>query len=155
MPVEVVEGTWRPTSGQRPADLVIPGPGLYEADFTIPSWMVPDGVFDRHLTFKVGGHQITHLSSTVKEDVLTVRFRSDRISDPVSPYGDTPQEANMGAIMQPILVVVVGALAAVILNSVVQALRELRKIGDGKSPLSIGLAVLALGGGVLLLKGGR
>lgn len=153
---EIVLGRYRPSPGQRAEDLEIPGPGLYEADFSVPDWLVPDFDKSRAFSFKHDGKRITHLRSFVKGDKLTVRFK---VADEGPANNVTPQTEfllgplTVGIVVRAIAGAVFGTLVVLAINGIVQALREVRKLGE--TPAGIGLAALGVAGALVLVAKGR
>lgn len=151
---EVVLGRYTPSPGQRAEDLEIPGPGLYEADFNVPSWLVPNFNVSRAFSFKHDGKRVTHVRSFVKDDLMTVRFK---VADEGPATAVSPQTQflvgplTVGIVLRAIAGGVFGTLVVLALNGIVQALREVRKIGE--TPAGIGLAALGVAGAFLILKG--
>src|SRR5512145_1065244 len=145
---EIVVGRWRPTPGQDTANFEIPGPGLYEADFSVPGWLIPDFVSARTLRVPLGEMVITHLRSSESGGVLTVRFRVER--DPV-------RKQNPSVEFSPLVVgVIISAIAGAIGGSFITGqlakfLTELRRIAE--TPLGVGLGALALVGAGILAYG--
>lgn len=149
---EVVLGRYRPGPGQRAEDLEIPGPGVYEADFTVPDWLVPDFDVARAFSFKHDGKRVTHKRSFVNGDKLTVRF----VVEDVGPANNvTPQTEfilgplTVGIVVRAIGGAVFGTLVVLALNGIVQALREVRKLGE--TPAGVGLAALGIAGAFALV----
>lgn len=151
---EVVLGRYKPGPGQRAEDLEIPGPGVYEADFTVPDWLVPDFDATRAFSFKHDGKRITHIRSFIRGDLMTVRFK---VADEGPTNSVMPQTQfllgplTVGIVIRAIAGTVFGTLVVLALNGIVQALREVRKIGE--TPAGIGLGALGVAGAILLLKG--
>lgn len=150
---EVVIGTYRPSPGVRAEDLEIPGPGLYEADFEVPGWLLPDFSSDRRFVFRVSGSPVRHIRSRVTGNVLTTRFE---VLEPAS--AGTPETQFLVAftfanVLRGIAVVIFGTLAAKILQGIVEALREVRRIVEtpGGFGIGIGLGTLAVAGGLVWL----
>lgn len=151
---DVVLARFKPQPGQRADELEIPGPGLYEADFKVPDWLVPDLKVTRSFTFKVQEHTIEHISTGEAGGVLTVRFRVISNGDVTSSSPQTEAlflGLTLGVIARGVFAVVLGALAAYLVSAIVDGIREVRKIAE--TPAGIGLAVLGIGAGVALLVG--
>lgn len=153
--VEVVLGTYRPAPGTRPEDLQIPGAGIYEADFNVPDWLIPDFSAERKFDVQRGGLRYTHERTTVKGTVLTIRFSVERTAPPPPP--DFPvDEAGLGPVVKVILGAVLSVVATYFVQAIVDALREVRKLGEttaGKIGI-VGAGALALGLGYFLVKRG-
>lgn len=149
---EVVLGRYRPGPGQRAEDLQIPGPGVYEADFDVPDWLVPDFDVARAFSFKHDGKRVTHKRSFVKGSVLTVRFV---VVEETAANNVTPQTEfiagplTVGIVLRAIAGGVMGTLVVLALNGIVQALREVRKLAE--TPAGVGLAALGVAGALVLV----
>jgi len=139
---EVVIGRWHPTPGQKLDTFEVPGPGLYEADFFVPDWLVPDFQSARQVQRKIGEHRVSILGVRSEGNTATLRFRIERIEDTTN----APDIASGPVIA---LAAVVGLLGGLIFGWL--ALKELRRIAE--TPAGIGLAALGLGAGALLLVG--
>ena len=153
---EIVLGRFTPGPGQRAEDLEIPGPGLYEADFNVPDWLVPNFDNGRAFTFKHDGKRVTHVRSVVKGDKLTVRFRvaQEGPASAVMPQTEfLLVPLTIGIVLRAIAAGVFGTLVVLAINGIVQALREVRKLGE--TPAGIGLAALGVAGAFVLVMKGR
>lgn len=142
---EVTGGTFRPNPGERAEDYQLPGPGSYEADFSVPDWLLPDWSAERQFSFSKDGHKITHLWSRVRGDVLTVRFDVEPMMGAVMPAEIETVPLLLGGIMAVVGAGILGYLGTVAFK----ALREVRLIV--KTPIVAGgFGVLLLGAGLLL-----
>lgn len=149
---EIVLGRWKPGPGVRAEELEIPGPGLYEADFGVPSWLVPDLDVIREFDFNVQGARVRHLRSTVEGETLTVRFRVE--DDPQSAVAGPQTSAlflglTAATILRAVAATILGTLAVKLIQGIVEALREVRKLGE--TPAGIGLGALGVAGALVWL----
>jgi hypothetical protein len=150
---ETVIGRYHPQPGVRAEDLEIPGPGVYEADFGVPDWLVPDLDVGREFEIKRGENLITHHRSTIKGNVLTVRFSVERIAaPPAQTIIGLLGPLTVGIVARAVFVIVLGTLGVLIVQAIVDALREVRKIGE--TPAGIGLAALGVAGALVLARKG-
>lgn len=147
----IVVGTWRPKPGESTEDFEIPGPGLYEADFAVPSWILPEYKSAKVFTVNVGEYRVTHEGSQGAGGKLTVRVRIER---------DAARKMTPEVEMLPALLTVgrvfaalaAGTVGSVLMVQLVKMLTEVRKLAE--TPAGIGLAALGVVGAVLLLKRG-
>lgn len=146
---------FHPTPGVPASEFEIPGPGLYEADFGVPGWLFPDFLNTHEFHFRVAGRRVTHYTTRVVGATLTTRFRieNDAGTAPQSPETEWVVGAlTVGAVLRVVAGTIFGALAASILNSLVEALRELRKIGESAPAAGLGLGALAVAGAYLIFR---
>jgi hypothetical protein len=151
---EVVLGRYRPEPGTRAEDLEIPGPGLYEADFELPNWLLPDLDVERRFTFPLEGSKIEHVRTRVIGSTLTMRFR---VVDEPRLTVQSPQTAGLfvaltvANVLRFVAASILGALAVKLIQAIVEGLREVRKLGE--TPAGIGLAALGVAGAIAIAVG--
>lgn len=156
---EIVVGRFRPTPGTKAEDLELPGPGKYEADFKVPGWLMPDFTSNREFDFTVADRKVQHLGTTVRGDLLTVRFRVEDTAPTGATIAFVLPVLTIGLVVRAVFGVIAGALVVKMLQGIVDALVEVRKLAQtpGALPLTIGLGALALAGAAAWLgfkKGG-
>lgn len=155
LPGYITIGSFRPKPGEEPDKVKLPGPGTYEADFSIPGWMVPDFDSDTERSIPWNGHKLVHMNSRLKGDDLTIRFRIEEDGAPPPKELEVMQAgipigaalSGMAKMVRPIAFAV-GSFA--IAKTFVEA-RKLVKMPVGQV-MGIGGAVLAAGLGIFLLK---
>lgn len=157
---EIVVGRWRPSPGMPLESFEVPGPGLYEADFEVPDFLLPDFDTSREFVFYRDGKKVEHLRTSVVGPLLTMRFRVSEFQDAsVTP----PQTAEVvtltvAVVARAVFGVVLGALAVLIVKGIVDGLREVRRLAEtpGGSLLTAGagLALAAAAFVVFSRKGG-
>lgn len=133
MPLEF--GTVRVTvpPGYRSEDVEFPGPGLYEAVFDAPSWLVVDFNETHHFTFTVAGHKIEPLWTRFDHVSKTLVFRLRIHSNPETFQPDTLKNPGAGRLTLGNVIRGYGDhLSTWILQNFIQVvmdhLREIRKI---------------------------
>lgn len=151
---EVVIGRFRPSGALKPEDLEIPGPGLYEADFNVPGWALPDYDAERSFSVPIQGRRVEHIWSRIDGNLLTIRFRVTETEESYQgPHLAFLGPLTIGLVVRAFGVLLFGALAVALVKAVVDALREIRKLGE--TPAGLGLAALGLAGGYAIFKGSR
>lgn len=144
---DIVLGRWKPEPGQAPEEVEIPGPGLYEADFAVPDWLVPNLDIGREAKFTHNGKTVTHIRSRVAGPILTVRFRVEETIDPTN-YSPTTASLipalTVGVVLRWFGVSILGLISVAVIKGVVDALREVRLLGEATGGL--GLTALAVAG---------
>jgi hypothetical protein len=149
---QIVVATVRPDPNAvlRGEDLELPGAGLYEFDFDVPGWMLPD--FDNERQFSVDwmGRKVTHHASSLSGNKLSVRASISDQDDAPAPEIKEAGAVSVRAIVGLLGVVAGGFIATQIANSI----REVRKIVEvpAGGVLAVGAAVLAAGLGVAAFK---
>lgn len=153
---EIVLGRFRPAPGTPIESFEIPGAGLYEADFEVPGWLVPDFDTDREFEFFRDGKTVRHLRTAVHGNILTVRFTVTDNETGIT--GSTVAAApvlTIAVVARAIFGVVLGSLAVLVIKGIVDGLREIRKLGESKAGVGLGIGVAAAGIALLLISKGR
>lgn len=149
---EIVLGRWKPGPGVRAEELELPGPGLYEADFAVPGWLLPDLDVQRSFEFQHAGSRIQHIRSTVEGSSLTVRFRVLEDADKATANPQTQAlflGLTVAGVLRGVAAVILGTLAVQLVQGIVEALTEVRKLGE--TPAGIGLGALGVAGALVWL----
>lgn len=149
---EIVLGRYRPSPGTPIEQFEIPGEGLWEADFEIPGWLVPDFDTQREFQFARQGKTVTHLRTISHGDLLTIRFHVEENAVATSSQQLAAAPVlTVAVVARAVFGVILGALAVGIIKGIVDGLRELRKLGESKAGLGLGVGIAAAGVAVLLL----
>jgi hypothetical protein len=151
---EIVVGRFRPSPGMPLESFEIPGPGLYEADFEVPDFLLVDFESNRHLEFIRDGKLIEHLRTVVKGPLLTMRFRVTELQDASVKPPQTAEVVTLtvAVVARAVFGVILGALAVLVVKGIVDGLREVRKLAEtpGGSLLTAG-AGLALAAAAFMI----
>ncbi len=151
MPIEF--GTVRITvpPGYRAQDVEFPGPGLYEAVFDVPQWMMgPDFHVVHDRTFTVAGHRIQPIWTVYDSKTRALVFRL-RIHDDIDTHTpDTlknPAGATLtiGNVIRGYGDILTTWVMQNFLSHVMDSLREIRKI------VELPVAALVAAGAVVVL----
>jgi len=151
---EIVVGRWRPSPGMPLESFEVPGPGLYEADFEVPDFLLPDFDVNRHLEFIRDGKKIEHIRSNVAGPVLTMRFRVSELVDAsvTPPQTSAVVVLTVAVVARAVFGVIMGALAVLVIKGIVDGLREVRRLAETPSGAVLtGGIGLALAAGALLV----
>lgn len=150
---EIVLERYRPQPGMPIETFEIPGPGLYEADFSVPGWLVPDFDTRRSFHFDRDGKRVEHLRTKSEGDLVTVRFAVTEIAGlgVTSPQTAEVVTLTVAVVARAVFGVVLGALAVAIVSGIVSGLREMRKLGESKAGVGLGIGAAAAGIGLLIL----
>jgi hypothetical protein len=147
--LEIVVGRTRPSPGMRPEDVMLPGPGLYEVEFGVPTWL-PDFDNKSAHSFDVGRYHLQHVRSRKQAGTLVIRLRATR--NPTAPTTRTAgveiailDDLTVLGVLQGLSFLFGAVLVGWILSSLVQAMREARKILEiGPVQIVGGVVVLAI-----------
>lgn len=143
-------GRLRP--GDAPAsEFKLPGPGLYELDFKVPTWALPDFDNDRSVTLRAGRHVVQHLRTRYSNatGTLTMLVRVNYAGDAAS---QTPEidafgidDLAIATIVRGLAVILGTWVAAQLIDALANAIREVRRV------VEIGPVQWAIGAGVAIL----
>lgn len=146
---ELVIGKWNPKPGENPEQFELPGPGLYEVDFRVPGYLVPDFVSNKVLTVPLGAYRVTHIRSFELDGKLTVRLKIEDNPEQASK----PQVEFLGplSVVQVLMVLAGATIGTFLMAQAVKFVTEIRKLAQ--TPAGIGLAALGIAGAALIVAG--
>lgn len=144
----VVIGRYHPDPGTRSEDFQLPGPGRYEADFSVPDWLVPSFLTQKEFSFSYDGHRVTHHWTREDKGILTVRFDVEAMPGASAQ----PEVEGVPLLLGGIMAVIGTGVLAWIGTIAFKSLKEVRLLSTSTAgKLFVGGAgILLLGAGLLL-----